>query len=135
MADKSSMVKQNYVAIVVAAVVSSILQAGWNTYFFKHWLSSNSGAHENLQYAVILIGFALIAATISQVTQLTGALTAMRGLKVGAYLWLGLVLPAVFIKHTTGGEDLGSLAPEVGIWLLAMLASGAIVGALNRKTK
>jgi len=135
MANQASGVKQNYVAIVVAAVVSSILQAVWNTYLLKQWLAPNTSQQQNLQYAVLIVAFALIAGAISRITQLTGALTPMRGLKVASLLWVGLIFPALTIKHVTEGLPLISWAAVVGSWLLTMLVSGAIVGALNRKVR
>lgn len=135
MANETSGVKQNYVAIVVAAVVSSILQAVWNSYLLKQWLAPNTSQQQNVQYAVLIVGFALIAAAISRITQLTGALTPIRGLRVASLLWLGLIFPAFTIKQATDGLPLNSWAAIVGSWLLTMLVSGAIVGALNRKTK
>ena len=135
MANETGGVKQNYVAIVVAAVVSSILQAVWNSYLLKQWLAPNTSEQQNVQYAVLIVGFALIAGTVSRITQLTGALTAMRGLKVASLLWLGVVFPVLTIKQATEGLPLSSWGAIVGSWLVTMLATGAIVGALNRKTK
>lgn len=135
MANETGGVKQNYVAIVVAAVVSSILQAVWNSYLLKQWLAPNTSEQQNVQYAVLIVGFALIAGTVSRITQLTGALTAMRGLKVASLLWLGVVFPVLTIKQATDGLPLSSWGAIVGSWLVTMLATGAIVGALNRKTK
>ena len=140
MANETSGVKQNYVAIVVAAVVSSILQAAWNSYLLKGWLATNTSQQQNVQYAVLIVGFALIAAAISRITQLTGVLSPIRGLRVAALLWLSLIIPALTILLVTGqffngDHQLNVWAAIVGSWLLTMLVSGAIVGALNRKTK
>src|ERR1700692_4950023 len=93
-------IRQNYWAIVVAAVANFVFEAVWYSLFLKAWLNGtgrtmewlmSTGMSPYVQYATALICAAAMAAAISCVTQLTGEQTAMRGIKVGLLLWLGFV--------------------------------------------
>jgi uncharacterized protein DUF1761 len=97
-----SSVRQNYWAILVAAIACFLFEAGWYTIFMQpwlegigrtsQWLESAAGYHPVLQYGTALIAAAVIAAAISRITQYTGPQTALRGIKVAAMLWVGFVL-------------------------------------------
>jgi len=91
-------VRQNYLAIVVAAIACFLLEAGWYSAFMSTWLNGigrsmqwllSSGMNPAFQYATALVMAAVMATAISCVTQLTGKQTALRGIKVGALLWVG----------------------------------------------
>ena len=78
-------VRQNYLAIVVAAVACFLLEAAWYSFFMQGWLDGigrtqawlmSQGVNPALQYGTALISAALIATAISCVTQLTGPQTA-----------------------------------------------------------
>lgn len=84
-------VRQNYWAILVAAVACFLFEACWYTLFLQSWLDGigrtrqwlmASGMSQTLQFATALVSAAVIAMAISCVTQLTGPQTALRGIKV-----------------------------------------------------
>jgi hypothetical protein len=142
MADSQSKVRQNYLAILVAAIVCFLLEAGWYSFFLQSWLDgigrtsqwqANTGVSPALQFAVALIAEAVIAAAISCLTQLTGAQTALRGIKVAALLWLGFVLPVWSTEYVFEVRPWSLFGINAGFWLIGMVLMGAIVGGWKKK--
>jgi hypothetical protein len=136
-------VKQNYLAILVAAIACFLFEAGWYSYFMqawlngigrtKEWLMSSAGYNPAVQYGTALLGAAVMATAISCVTQLTGPQTAWRGIKVGALLWLGFEATTWSTEYVFEVRPLSLLGINAGYWLLGMMLMGAIVGAWKKK--
>jgi hypothetical protein len=135
-------VRLNYVAILVAAVANFLFEAVWYTLFLKSWLSGigrtmewleAAGVNPALQYGTALACAAVMAAVISWVTQMTGPQTALRGMKVGAILWLGFELTAYSTEYVFEVRPWSLLGINAGFWLIGMVLMGAIVGAWKKK--
>jgi hypothetical protein len=135
-------VRQNYWAIAVAAVACFLFEAGWYKFFLQDWLEGigrsmnwlmSSGMNPALQYGTALVSAAVIATTISCVTQLTGPQTALRGIRVAVLLWFGLVLTTWATEYIFEVRTLKIFAINAGFWLLGMILMGAIVGAWKKK--
>ena len=142
MANDPPRVRQNYLAILIAAIACFLLEAGWYSYFLQPWLDgigrtpewlSHTGVNQALQFATALAAEAVMAAAISCVTQLTGAQTALRGIKVAALLWLGFVLTAWSTEYVFEVRPWSLLGINAGFWLAGMMLMGAIVGGWKRK--
>jgi hypothetical protein len=139
---QESRVKQNYLAILVAAVACFLLEAGWYSIFLQPWLNGigrtsqwlmGRGVNPALQFAVALAAEAVIAAGLSCLIQLTGVQTAMRGVKVAALLWLGFVLPVWSTEYVFEIRPWSLLGINAGFWLIGMMLMGAIVGGWKKK--
>jgi len=137
----SPCVRHNYLAIAVAAVVSCLFLAVWYTLFLDAWLKgigrdrlwmAGNGVSQVLQSVTALVAAGLLATCISSFTQLTGAQTAVRGMKVAAGLWLGCVLPIRSIESVFQVLGYTLFALNLSFWLIAMLAMGAIVGGWKK---
>jgi hypothetical protein len=135
-------VRQNYLAIVVAAIVNFLLQATWYLTFMKCWLAGightrewlmSSGMNEWEQHGVAFVSAIVIAASISCLTQLTGAQTALRGAKMGAMLWFGFVVTTMATDYIYEIRPLSLFGINAGFWLIGMIVMGAIVGAWKKK--
>jgi hypothetical protein len=135
-------VRQNYLAIVVAAIACFLLEAGWYSFFMKTWLSGigrtmewlvATGVNPALQYGTALVSAAVMASAISCVTQLTGPQTAWRGIKIAALLWLGFELTSFSTEYVFEVRPWSLLGINAGYWLLGMMLMGAIVGAWKKK--
>jgi len=142
MTSEITRVRQNYLAIVVAAVACFLLEAGWYSFFLNGWLEGightrewlmSSGVSPSLQYGTALVAEALMATAISCVIQLTGPQTAWRGIKVAVPLWFGFVLPIWATEYIFEVRSLKLFAINCGFWLLGMILMGAIVGAWKKK--
>ena len=135
-------IRQNYLAIAVAAIACFLLEAGWYSSFYIPWLSGigrtddwlrHNGPGIPIQFATALVMAALMATAISCVTQLTGRQTALRGIKVGALLWAGFELTTWSTEYIFEVRPISLFLINAGYWLFGMILMGAIVGAWRKK--
>jgi|HubBroStandDraft_5_1064220.scaffolds.fasta_scaffold397758_1 hypothetical protein len=135
-------VKQNYLAILVAAIANFLMQAAWYTLFMQTWLKGighsmswleSQGINPAIEYGTALVCAALMATAISCVTQLTGPQTALRGIRAGVLLWLGFVFTTMATGYIFEVRPISSFAVDAGFWLLGMSVMGAIVGGWKKK--
>lgn len=142
MIDEVKRVRQNYLAITLAAVACFLFEAAWYSWFLQSWLDGtgrsaqwlvSTGVNPALQYATALLSSAVIAAAISCVTQLTGPQTTLRGMRVGAMLWLGCVVTTWATEYAFEVRTYKIFAINTGFWLIGMVIMGAIVGAWKKK--
>jgi len=137
-------VRQNYLAILVAAVACFLFEAVWYSFFLNAWLQGigrtrawleATGVNPLLQYGTALLAAALLAATISTFTQLTGAQTALRGVRMAAALWAGCVLTTYATEYVFEVRTYSIFSINTGFWLIGMMLMGAIVGAWKKKPR
>lgn len=142
MIDAVQRVRQNYLAITLAAVACFLFEAAWYSYFIQAWLDGigrtsswlmASGVNPALQYATALVSAAILATAISCVTQLTGPQTALRGIRVAVLLWLGCVLTTWATEYVFEVRTYKLFAINTGFWLIGMVVMGAIVGGWKKK--
>jgi hypothetical protein len=135
-------VRQNYLAITLAAVACFLFEAAWYSLFLQTWLDGigrtqqwldHTGVNLGLQFATALLSAAVIAGAISCVTQLTGPQTALRGMRVAALLWLGCVLTTWATEYVFEVRTYKLFAINTGFWLIGMVIMGAIVGGWKKK--
>jgi hypothetical protein len=135
-------VRQNYLAIVVAAIACFLFEAGWYSAFLDTWVSGigrtrqwleSSGMNPAIQYGTALVMAALMASAISCVTQLTGKQTALRAIKVAALLWAGFELTSLSTEYIFEVRPISLFLVNAGFWLFGMMLMGAIVGAWKKK--
>ena len=141
MTDLQPRVRQNYLAIVVAAIACFLFEAGWYSFFLHSWLDGigrtmqwleASGVNPAVQYGTALLSAAVMASAISCVTQLTGPQTALRGMRAGALLWLGFVLTTLSTEYIFEVRTWSLLGVNAGFWLGGMVVMGAIVGGWKK---
>jgi len=139
---EQSRVRQNYWAILAAAIGCFLLEAVWYTIFQQPWLTGigrtreeimGMGVNPALQYGTALVSAAVMAAAISCVTQLTGPQTAWRGMRVATALWMGFVITTWATEYVFEVRPWSLLAINAGVWFLGMNLMGAIVGAWKAK--
>jgi hypothetical protein len=135
-------VRQNYFAILVAAIACFLFEAAWYSIFLKAWLRgigrtmdwlNAQGVSFPLQSATALVSAAILAATISAFTQRTGAQTAWRGIKIAIALWAGCVLTTIATEYVFEVRSYAIFSINTGFWLIGMTIMGAIVGAWKKK--
>jgi hypothetical protein len=141
---KGSRIRQNYLAIALAAVACFVFEAAWYSYFLQAWIDGigrtrewlmASGVNPNIQYATALLCAAIVAGAISCVTQLTGPQTALRGMRVAALMWLGCVMTTWATEYVFEVRTYKLFAINTGFWLIGMVMMGAIVGGWKKKAR
>lgn len=137
-----SRVRQNFLAIVVAAIACFLVQMGWYSYFSAAWVTgigrtpewlNHTGVNPALQYGAALLAEAVMAVVISCVTQLTGPQTLFRGIKAALLLWLGFVVPVLAVNYVFEVRTWALFGINIGFWLAGMIVMGAIVGEWKKR--
>jgi hypothetical protein len=139
-------VRQNYWAILVAALACFCFEAVWYSLFMATWLNGTgrtvesieqagkaAGLSEWMMYGTAFVCAAVMATAISCITQLTGPQTAARGVKAGALLWLGFVATVWATEYVFEVRPLSLFAVNAGFWLVGMVVMGAVVGGWKKK--
>ena len=130
----------NIWAVLVAAVVYWLLGAAWFTIFSNAWLASIGKTMEQLQgavnagiaYSIALVCNLIIAYVLGWVVIRTGEQTAVRGITIGALLWVGLVGTTIGTAFIFEGRSLEGFVLTAGYPLVGMLLMGAIVGGWKK---
>ena len=86
-----------------------------------------------VQHLVAVVVTALVAMSLSCVVQATGEQSAMRGIRVGAMLWAGFVMPVWALEYIYELRPWSLFGINAGFWLLGMILMGSIVGGWKAK--
>jgi hypothetical protein len=133
----------NWVAILVAAIVSFLFEALWYTVFMKEWLIGigrtmewlhNSGVTPPLQYAVAILCSIVVATVLTICIQASGEQTAVRGIIVAAVLWFGFIATSWATEYIFEVRSLQIYAINTGYALIDYMIIGAIVGGWKKKS-
>jgi len=130
--------KTNYLAVFVCAVVYWLIGGLWYGYLFtKPWTSlegpASASVNPVLPYIVTFVLNLLIAFVLAQVCIWRNANTASRGSAVGILLWLGIVGPITFTTYMYEGRPLALYAINEFYPLVGLCVMGAILGVWKKK--
>lgn len=143
---EDSRIRQNWWANLVAAIACFVFEAIWYSLFLNQWLAgigrtrdwlehSVDRIPEPLQYLTALVSSVVMAAAISCVVQLTGPLTAYRGMRVSTALWIGFTITVFATEYVFEVRPWSLLLINAGFWLIGMNLMGLIVGAWKKKVR
>jgi len=128
----------NYLAVVVAAVVSFVIGGIWHGPLFGRAEMAGRGAApeqiaagpkpkpaQMLAVFIVLLVVAWALALLSGYLHLT---TWMQGLKLGVVCWVGFSTTTFLLEHImTGGRKSAVLYIDVSSWLITYAVSGILV--------
>ncbi len=128
----------NYLAVLVAAVVSFILGAIWHGPLFgKTWAAARGLTPEQIEagkkdmprYMVIIFLLLLVVAwALAVLAAYTHLATWMQGLKLGLICWIGFAVTVSFAEAAmTSGRKYTTFYIGAGSWLITFVVSGIIV--------
>jgi hypothetical protein len=119
----------NWVAILVAAIVSFLFEALWFSAFMTQWLTGIGRTKEWLMSAA---GYnpALLTVCI----QASGEQTARRGVLCAAVIWFGFIATSWATEYIFEVRTLQIYAINTGYLLFDLMIIGAIVGAWKKKS-
>jgi Protein of unknown function (DUF1761) len=134
----------NWVAILVAAIVSFLFEALWFSAFMTQWLAgigrttewlhSAAGYNPALQYGTAIICSIIAAAVITICIQASGEQTARRGILCAAVVWFGFVATTWAKEYIFEVRTIEIFAINAGYSLIDLMIIGAIVGAWKKKS-
>ena len=138
-------IRLNWLAILVAAIVSFLFEALWFTVFMNAWLegigrtkewlisASTATVTPGLQYATALICSIVAATILSIVIQATGEQTALRGVLCAILIWLGFIATSWAKEYIFEVRTIEIFAINTGYSLIDLMLIRAIVGAWKKK--
>ncbi len=130
----------NYLAVVVAAVISFVLGMIWHGPLFgKAWAAARGITPEQMEQGkkemprfMVLIAVALLVVAWG-LAVLSGYLhlaTWMQGLKLGLLSWFAFALTVVAADSMMGtGRRMPQFLISAGSWLITFVVSGIVVSA------
>ena len=132
-------VSVNFLAVIVAAIVSMVLGFLWyGPLFGKQWMKLMGFTKESREkakkamgktYGVSMVGALVMAYVLSYFLSYALADTAMEGAIVGFWAWFGFVAPVMLTSVLYGSKSLSLYYIDVGYQLVSLIAMGAIVAA------
>ena len=130
----------NYLAVIVAAIASFII--GWIWYgplFGKAWMRINKIGPKEMAEAkkrgmakpliVSIIASLLMAYVLALFVNFGGAASAMIGITVGFWIWIGFLITTRIDPVLWKGEPIGSYLIDIGQKLISLIVIGAILGS------
>jgi hypothetical protein len=133
----------NWVAILVAAIVSFIFEALWFSVFMNQWLAGigrtmewlvGNGLNPAIQYATAILCSIVVAAVLSICIQASGEQTARRGILCAVVIWFGFIATSWAKAYIFEVRTFQIYAIYTGYSLIDLMLMGAIVGAWKKKS-
>ena len=135
--------RTNHLAVIVSAVVHFMLGGLWfGIVFANAWMQAVGKTMEELQRTTMPVGvlytlafvFALILSyTLNWLLLRSRRQGANEGVKLAIGLWVGIVATTIGPIFMFSGSSLRLFLLDAGFPLVAMILSGAIIGAWQKK--
>ncbi len=133
----------NYLAVVLAAVVSFIFGGIWYGMFARQWMAAANVKPEEVRPTTS--GAALVPYVIAFVAQLVmaytlaglighlgpGQVTTFNGVVSGIIVWGGFVVTTLIVNHAFQGAKRVLTLIDGGHWLGVLILQGVIIGAMG----
>ena len=139
------MIEVNYLAVLIAAVVSMVLGFLWyGPLLGKPWMKEKGYTEESLKeeqskmgmlYGVSFVLALLTAYVLSHVMMLSQNTfeytMVMTGVTSAFFMWIGFVLPVQTTNTIFGEQNWKLLAIDTGYQLCSVLAMGLVLGYMG----
>src|SRR5437764_699878 len=135
--------KVNPVAVIVAAIVDWLAQAGWFTGFSKIYVAGLGLTPEQVEadkahatiwpYVIALLANVVMALVLAKVIAWVGEWSASGGARVGLILGLGIAFTAMATANVFEQRPLSFILVSAGYPVVGCIIMGAILGAWKPK--
>ena len=127
----------NWLAVVVAAVVSWVLGAGWYMVLAKQWMGALGKTAEEMKAkspdpapfiwsAAVQLVIAYFLAVLTPAV--FDATTVANAVQMGVLIWIGFVVTVLIQNHRYQGMPWSLTAIDGGYLLLVLVAQGIVIG-------
>ncbi len=125
----------NWLAVIVATVVSWALGAGWYMVLSSQWLAAIGKTRDQLNpkdptpyiwSVVVQLVMAYFLALL--IPAMFGSVTLANGVLAGFLLWLGFVITALIQGHRYQGAPWSLTAIDGGYLLAVLIVQGIVIG-------
>lgn len=132
----------NYVAVVVAAIVSIAIGFGWYSMpvFGKPWMKMAGLTKEALEkakkemgpkYAVMIAGSLVMAYVLAALVEFLGSQSAIGGAKVGALAWVGFIATVGLNSFVFESKPFQLYLINVAYYLVSLVVMGSILAMMG----
>jgi len=132
----------NYLAVLIAAVVSWLAGAAWYMALARPWLAAigvtpeemherSKGPGAFLPFAYAFLANVIIAWVLGGLLGHLGQVTLRNGALSGLFCWGGFVFTTMLVNNRFAMRSPKLLLIDGGYWLVVLVLSGAIIGALG----
>ncbi len=127
----------NWLAIVVATVVSMALGFGWYMALGTQWMNALGKTREQITaqgnqatpFIIAALMQLVMAYFLALLTpKVLGATNLVNGLTMGFWLWLGFVVTSMIINHRYQGAKWSLTVIDGGYLLGVLLLQGIVIG-------
>jgi hypothetical protein len=131
----------NIWAVLVAALATFLVGALWYTALFgKRWQQLQGFTEERMKemqairpppvfFSILLACYLVLAVVVAILAGLTGVTSAAGGMVLGVILWVGPTAALKMTDHNASFKPHALFAIDGGFQLVALLITGAIIGA------
>jgi hypothetical protein len=138
-------VSVNLLAVLIAAIAAWIAGAIWYGVFGTRWVAAlgrtmedfkreqaaRSGLAAYWPFILAFVANLIVAYTLARLMLYLDSATIRGGIVSAALCWLGFVVTTMSVNNAFGGRKAALTAIDSGHWLLAMIVSGAVIGAFG----
>ncbi|MCS6760013.1 MAG: DUF1761 domain-containing protein [Candidatus Devosia euplotis] len=121
----------NWLAVILATVVSWAFGAAWYMALARQWVASIGKTMEDIDRSdcrPYLWSALCIFIMAYFIALLTGTVTVSNGMIVGAYMWLGFVITAMVLNRRYEGAPWARTFIDGGYLLGVLLIEGIVIG-------
>ena len=128
----------NYIAVLVAAVISWFAGAGWYGALSKQWMAALGWDKDNLPKSMPIAP--MVTSFVAELVMafiLSGLIVHMgnNGLKTGlisaALCWVGFVATTITVNNAFQKRSIALTFIDGGHWLLVLLIQGIVLGLMG----
>jgi hypothetical protein len=127
----------NYLAVLVAAVLSWIAGAGWYGALGKHWMAALGWRQEDLPRSMPIgpmvtsfIAEVVMAVVLSGLIAHFGGSGLKTGLISAGFCWVGFVATTIAVNNAFQKRSTTLTFIDSGHWLVVLLIQGAVLGLM-----
>lgn len=130
----------NYLAVVIAAIVSYGFGAVYYGVLSKAWLRAlgkgdeqAKGENRMAPYVIAFIALVVMATVLSGLIGHLGPgqVTLRNGLISAGFVWVGFVITTIAVNYAFQGAKSSLTVIDGGHWLGVLMIQGAIIGAMG----
>jgi hypothetical protein len=125
----------NWIAVIVATVVSWGIGAGWYMVFANQWMAAIGKTRDQINsrdpspYIWSVAVQLVMAYFVALLTPaIFGATNVVNGLLCGAHMWLGFVITSMIQGHRYEGAPWSRTVIDGGYLLVVLLVHGLVIG-------
>jgi Protein of unknown function (DUF1761) len=130
----------NYLAVVIAAVVSFVFGGIYYRVLAEHWMKAIGFTKKNMPkkmsstpLIITFIAELIMAWVLAGLMGHLGAgqVTVQNGIVSGAFVWLGFVATTLVVNNAFGMRKPALSVIDAAHWLVVLAIMGAIIGAFG----